>query len=218
MSSLIADPGVEIAAEVSGAPVVPEVLAVKNQIGRRARLGRPAPPPSGEATEIVHLLDAFKKVTEWWTTPSSNPLLNAYRSARNRRKITFCPYTIRDGVRVPQSSKGRSAAEEVLAAKSITLEDGAHVVTVELCYSEVSTRGSGIMLVPTVTPLTIGCDVDLLDQIPDHLRFAVKGAGVAGLSEVVLHIYGVEERELLSASGLTAAPAQMNETIVIKLS
>jgi hypothetical protein len=216
MSSLIADPGVEIAAEVSGAPVVPEVLAVKNQIGRRARLGRPAPPPSGEATEIVHLLDAFKKVTEWWTTPSSNPLLNAYRSARNRRKITFCPYTIRDGVRVPQSSKGRSAAEEVLAATSVTFAAGVYTALIELCYSEVSTRGSGITLAPTVDSLTVGCAVTSVNDMPDYveINFTVP----SGLSEVVLHIYGVEERELLSASGLTAAPAQMNETIVIKLS
>jgi hypothetical protein len=216
MSSLIADPGVEIAAEVSGAPVVPEVLAVKNQIGRRARLGRPAPPPSGEATEIVHLLDALKKVTEWWTTPSSNPLLNAYRSARNRRKITFCPYTIRDGVRVPQSSKGRSAAEEVLAAKSVTFAAGVYTALIELCYSEVSTRGSGIILAPTVDSLTVGCTVTNVNYMPDYveINFTVP----SGLSEVVLHIYGVEERELLSASGLTAALAQMNETIVIKLS
>ena len=222
MSSILVEPGQEVVQVVESTfNGVPEVLAVKARVTREARLGKPAPEQSGAVTEVVALLDGVRKVTDWWKSASTNPFKTMYRTARGRRKITFWPYYEKDDEFVRATSKGRSAPQGRTWAQSVVGSSTSEevIIRAELCYSDIETpRGAGINLTPAAVSLTKDVTVDYTKTDgPNFIEIRILRVA-PNIKEVVLHIFGTEEdREILSGSGLPAALAQMNETVVLKL-
>lgn len=218
MSSILVEPGQEVE-QVVGSTFngVPEVLAVKAKVTREARLGKPSPEQSGAVTEVVALLDGFQRITDWWKSASTNPFKTAYRTARGRRKITLWPYY--DTVQA--ASKGRSAPQDVTYLRifngiesSLTLS-----FTAELRYADIEIPiGTGITVTPFIVSLTKGVTATCtMGSRANQLIIQITRTS-ANIKEAVLRIYGTEVgREILPASGLPAALAQINQTVVTKL-
>jgi hypothetical protein len=222
VSSILVEPGEKVTQVVEATfNEVPEVLAVKAKVTRQARLGRPSPFPDGAVTEVVALLDGVRKVTDWWKSASTNPFKTAYRSARGRRKITFWPYYEKGDEFVRAVSKGRSAPQGKTWAQAVLGSSTSEeiIIRAEICYSDIETpRGTGIILAPTVVSLTKDVTVDYAKTDGLNLIEIRIIRSATNIKEVVLHIFGSEEgKEILPGSGLSAALAQMNETVVLKL-
>jgi hypothetical protein len=208
MSSHTTEPGqpIEVSFE-SAFAAVPEVPAVKNLLNRAARIGPARHPDDGEALQLAMLVDAAKRVNAWWKTNHPNSLANSLQVSRGRRELILRPRI--DGSPLLYGQRGYSASQEV-TTYTIANDKNPYVVTAELCYADLSEPSATYVLSLTTTGKG--------SIIPSSLAFSGNTMTFAcnflGADTFLVDIRGYEVRDY--ASGLSGAPAKINQRILLR--
>lgn len=213
MSSHITDPGQLIDVNFANAFAdVPEVPAIKNQLNRLARMGFPSRSAGGEALEIVQLLDATKRVNSWWKTNHPNSLAHALQLSRGRRELIIRPRV--DDSPLLFGQRGYSSSQEVDFYTIIKIgekEEDPYKVTLELCYADLRAP-SGSIYSLSVTSISPNDTIEKVDITDNTVSFDISFRLQA--NSAMINIRGFEVRSY--ASGLSGAPAKINQSIVIR--
>jgi hypothetical protein len=222
MAEISATPGQLISAGAGTSfDVVPSVPVAKDTFNRRARIGRPSPADSGEATELTMLLDGVSVFASWWSAQTpTNSLKRAYLRARGRRSVAFWPYVQAAGgswARV--TSPGRSSSQAVRWWSSISVAGPVFTVSAELSYADLreARPSSGIALTDvSVVSLTPGVTTSVLSASGNTLRFTVVPGSYRS---VLLHISAIEARgyDGFTEAELSGAPARLDQTVELIL-